>query len=236
MTKQERMILTEEQMALDKYADERRKVSDGLYAGMQKFSFRDNLIEGLFGGLLIGAVFIVAGNTLKKSQLPLQDKNPFVIEQKDSAQQMPHPTLTILTIATLAGLLFAYVKSNVVSSEQNYERAHKMACNVLKSYFEKSLQNYEQKDISFRAMRAAALVINNMPEEKLEYLRALASSGLTYDIHGQFSINPDNINAAEKIISNYINRRPQIKENIIQIMNGENLKTYVLTGIKQRTK
>lgn len=237
MTKQEKKILNEEQVAMDNYAAERRKMSDDLYQVINTQNRHTNLAQGLIGGLLVGLLCSFVSHSVAKTPCAaMYDVNYQTVTYNNKPQpHKPYSTLTMMVVAILVGLAYTYTK-NQISNPRNHHLANQLASDAFKNYFEKTFAGYNNKHMPFRTMHAAALVINNIPQEKLEYLRALARSGITYDNDGNFIIEQPNINAASKIITTYIRKNPELEKNILRIMNDEKITTYIINGIKQNTK
>jgi hypothetical protein len=139
--------------------------------------------------------------------------------------------VSILLMLGVAGI------KTLTDKKRNHNRADTLAQNVMNSYFEGPLMNYKgESETKFRNVRAAALVINNMPESELNRLRALALDSLECDELGHYSVRNHAIASAAQIISNFIAYNPELGYNVLRIMRGEEPTTYFLTSIQQKTR
>ncbi len=236
MTKQDRTFFREEKLALKNYAKERRKTSNDLHIYIKQILFRDRMAGSLIFGLILGIFFGGLNFGIRTLKIRNFDKNDLIktqIQHKILEKKRAFSTMIIVDIFVLLILSITLEDCREVLSKDFNNTAKRLARGYFKKIFE---QEHCTKETADRAKHAAALIINNMPKEKLEYMRALALSGLSYDAQGYFEIDGTAIEAARAIISEHLDAHPEIQCAVNQIMNNEKIQTYVLNVMNQRTK
>lgn len=236
MTQQDKALFREKKLALNNYAKERRKTSDNLHKCIKQILFRDKMFGGLLFGLLLGVFFggINFGiGTLKIKKLNKTYSVNTPLTHKLQEKKRAFSTMMIIDICVLLILSICLEDCRDVLSHD----FHNTARELTKGYFQKIFEQENcTKEMAERAKHAAALIINNMPKEKLDYMRALAIVGLSYDHDGHFQIEADAVAAAQEIVSEHLNAHPEIRCAVNQIMNNEKIQTYVFNVMNQKTK
>ena len=236
MTQQEKKLSHEEKLVLKKYAKERRKISDDLHTYMKQMLCRDKLGAGLIFGLFLGTIF--GGSNLGIGALKIRklNRNDLIkteLQHKLLKKKLTFSTMMIVTICVLL-ILSCSLEGCRDLDEKDFRP---LATQLAKGYFKRVFdQEHCTKEMDNRAKHAAALIINNMPKDKLEYLRTLAIAGLSYDQNGHFQIEAEAIEEAQEIISEHLDTHPEIQHVVSQIMNNEKIQTYVLNVINEKTK
>lgn len=235
MPRQTMDILTEEEIAYNSFLDERNKMSNDFARIMNKQTRKEHFIEGALGGTILGLLFgFIAGQTV--GRVPEHDANGRVIEYKYNGHKAMDAMWKTVAVSILLMLGVAGIKT-LTDKKRNHNRADTLAQNVMNSYFKGPLMNYKgETETKFHNVRAAALVINNMPESELNRLRALALDSLECDELGHYSVHNHAIASAAQIISNFIAYNPELGYNVLRIMRGEEPTTYFLTSIQQKTR
>lgn len=225
----------EQRKALNKYSDERKKLSKVFVRTMNKQTRKDHLIEGSVGGIVIGLLFgFIVGQT--SGRVPHRDATGRVVEYKYDGKKTLDATLKALAGAVLLMLGLTEVKI-IIDKNRNQTWADTLANDTMKKYFDLPLKNYKtDNDTPVRNIQAAALIISNMPQSELDRLRAFATNALVCNDYGLYSVQNDAITAASRIISNFIDYNPQIGYNVLRIMRGEEPTAYFLTSTQQKTR
>ena len=235
MTKQEETLFHEEKLAMRKYAKERRKISDDLYIHMPRIQCRDRLIGGLIFGGILG--IILGGLNFGIGALKIRnlDRNDFI---KTPIQYKLLQKKLVFSTTMIVDILILFILSCCIEDCRTISYDFKKLAKKLSNGYFKQIFAQEQctKEEAKRAKRAAALIINNMPREKLEDMRILAIDGLSYGKEDYFEIDANTIEAAQKIVLEHLDAHPEIRYAVAQIMNNEKIQTYVLNGISQKTK
>ncbi|MBR4475591.1 MAG: hypothetical protein IKP05_02830 [Alphaproteobacteria bacterium] len=141
--------------------------------------------------------------------------------------------MIIVDILLLLILSIRFEECREILSKDFQGAAKQLAKGYFKKIFE---QEHCTKEIAQRAKHAAALIVNTLPQEKLDYMRALAVAGLSYDPKGRFQIDTEAVEAAQEVISAHLDAHPEIQIAVNQIMNNEKIQTYVLGVGNQKTK
>jgi len=236
MTQQDRTLLREEKLALNNYAKERRKTSDNLHVHIKQILCRDKMVGGLIFGLILGIILGGANfgiGTLKIKKLNKNDLIKTQLQHKLLEKKLAFSTMMIVDIFVLLILSICLEDCREVLSKDFQSAAKQLAKGYFKKIFE---QENCTREVAERAKHAAALIVNNMPKEKLDYMRTLAVAGLSYDPKGRFQIDAEAVEAAQEIISKHLDAHPEIKLAVNQIMNNEKIQTYVLNVMNQKTK
>ena len=228
-------IKEQEYYAISNYTEQRDMLSKSFVKKMNRQSLKDNLAGGLIGGTIIGVMFgAMAGQNM--ARVPVREENGHVVEYRFDANQFAKPLLTILSASILLSLILSGAKT-ISSNKQNQGIASNLSDNTYKRYFQEPLKKFSNNTSTiFQSMRAAVLIINNLPETERNRLQMLAKSGLTQDKNGKYSINDQAIETASHIISNFIQYNEEIGYNIVRIMHGEDPTTSFLTNQKQKIK
>ena len=229
-------IKTEEDFALDKYAAERDKLSGEICKTATKRARLFNMASYVGGSAVLGLMMGILFITTHSNKL-VRDKEGHVVEYKAVRGKLAETTLLLIATILVASLAFSEL-TTCLDKKANRLSALKLANNTFKDIFGKSLQSYmPDEHVHMRTVRAAALILNNMPEVELNRLRALAMSGLNCDANGKYSISSESITTASHIISNFIGYNPELGYNIVRIMRGDEPTTYFLPSLmKQKTK
>ena len=227
MPKQTQNIFTEEEIAFNAFLDERDKMSNDFVRVMNKQTSRLNLIEGLAGGAIFGLIFgLLAGQTL--GRVPARDEQGHVIEYKTNNNKALNIALKTIAATILIALGAVGIKT-IEDKKRNQIWSDKLASDTLNKYFNSSLKNYQANNLkTSHSVRAAALIINNLPESELNRLRALALDGIDINEHGYYTVRDSSVKTAAAIISNFINYNPEIGYNVLRIMRGDDPTTYFL--------
>jgi len=236
MTKQDRTLFREEKLALKNYANERRKTSDDLQIHIKQILCRDKMVGSFIFGLLLGMFFGGLNFGVGALKIRKYNQNDLIktpLQRKLLEKKLAFSTMMIVDIFVLLILSIGVEDCREILSKDFQNTAKKLAKGYFKQIFE---QEQCTKEIADRAKHAAALIINNMPKEKLDCMRMLAMAGLSYDTEGYFEIDGAAIEAAQAIISEHLDAHPEIQHAVNQIMNNEKIQTYVLNVINQRTK
>lgn len=236
MTQQTKTLSREEKQVLKNYAKERRKTSDDLHTYMKQMLCRDKLGAGLIFGLFLGVIFggLNFGiGTLKIRSFDKQNLIKTELQHKQLKKKRTFSTVMIIDVLVLF-ILSCSLEGCRDVDEKDFRP---LASQLAKGYFQKIFeQDKYTKEMANRAKHAAALIINNMPKDKIKDMRSLAIYGLSYDHDGHFQIEADAIEIAKEIISEHLEQHPEIKHAVDQIMNNEKIQTYVLNIVKQKTK
>lgn len=229
-------IKTEEDFALDKYAAERDKLSGEICETATKRARSLNIASYVGSSAVLSLMMGILFITTHSNKL-VRDKEGHVVEYKAVRGKSAETTLLLIATILVASLAFAELRT-YLDKKVNRLSALKLANNTFKNIFSNSLQAYMQDEhIHTRAVRATALILNNMAETELNRLRALAMSGLDCDINGKYSISSESITTASQIVSNFIKYNPELGYNIVRIMRGDEPTTYFLPSLmKQKTK
>ena len=236
MTQQDKNLFREEKLALNNYAEERRKTSNDLHFHIKQILCREKIAGSFIFGLLLGAFFGGINFGIGALKIKKLDKNDLIktsIQHKQLEKKRTFSTMMLVDFFVLIILSVGIEDCRDVLSQNFHNMATKLSCNYFKQIFGQEKCTKETAD---RAKHAAALIINNMPKEKLEYMRALAIAGLSCDIDGRFKISIAAIEAAQTIISEHLDANPEIQNAVNQIMNDKKIKTYVLNVVNQRMK
>ena len=239
MPKRNKYILTEEQAAIKNYRDEEQKTSDMIAKPLRRQIRIDNLTGGLVAGLAIGTIVgALAGDP--RSRTPVYDDNNQIVSYNFNENKLADFVLKSITIATATALIIAGIKTKF-DKKNNKFNIEKMAGGLMDQYFYMALREFDPivnaplKESFLVYTRATALIINNMPETELNRIRSFISSEIKYAANGQPVISLDDlkpygktIDTVATIISNYINHNPELKENVLAILNGDKPKTYFL--------
>lgn len=196
--------------------------------------YQASLVEGIVGGLLMGAIFgTLAVNTIARTPSYNKDtlKAVMKLDKNELSRSMRWViTATVLTCLSLFGArIISYRKQNKLMSSQ-------LAAEVLDKYFSKPLATFGTRDMPLRVACATALIINNMSEQEIEKLRTLATTSLFSDRYEGFSLDNKNTDAASKIIFDCIRKTPELEYSVGCIMRGSEPKTYFITNATQKTR
>lgn len=230
MPKKNMTIPSEEQLAINIYDKECKKLSDKFAKIMNNHSLKENIIEGLIGGAIAGALIgFIFSET--KATTPTQGNNKQFVEYHFDKSQLTETMLVAISIAVLVGLGMAGIKT-ASDKIRNACWAEDLTKDTFKRYFKKTLQNYvAEDDKPERYVRAAVFIINNMSERELGFLRIMALDELARDQHGYFNIPQSAIDNVSAMISDYVYKHPEISNNILRIMRGENPTTFFMPGL-----
>jgi hypothetical protein len=222
--------------AIAKYDDELRKVSQPLVRGMNKYTTRHYVLEGLIGGVSVGLAFgLWAGATVGRT--PVRDAAGHVIEYKTDNKKALDAMLKTLVPVILA-MLFAYGTKTVEERKRNKKIANIFTEDIFYRCFNKPLRAYMTKGrLPISIANAAAIIINNMPYSKLVQLRSLTRGALSANPDGSCTIRNDAINAASDIISDVLACNLELGYNVLRIMRGDEPRTYFLGNLRtQKTR
>ena len=211
MQTEKNKLRAEQIMALNTYKHERKKIADTFFTGMQKQTQRDNIISCAIGGAALGAVFIilVAGTIARDlSYNPKTHKT----ETRFNKNVFTQSTLRIIAACVL-GCLGAFGVKTAKSKKQNRITSIKMANDILKKYFDKTLAPLSTENMPLRAATATALIMNNMHEHDINKLRTLATDSMFTDNNGNHVLYDDCINIASQIISDYMRTKNSKNEH-----------------------
>ena len=240
MPKQNTPILTDEEIAIKKYKDTKAKASETIYTQMNKQIRSDNIKGGLLGGLALG---IIAGALIgdSKTRVPVYDSNNQVVDYTFNPEQLSLFMLKAVALAVIATMTAAAIKTKVDIKKNRLATSEKVE-SIFKKYFDDSLSKFDPigrippKYENIRYTRAAALVLNNMPETEVDRLHAFVTSGLVKDSDGKYVLQEKYVDTAAHIISNYISYNPELKSVISYTLLGNEPKTYFLNSLNQKTK
>ena len=232
MLKPNQNIKKEEQIALDNYIAERKKLSDEMCQKISKSTHIENVFGGLASGAILGLVFgLLFSSTVGKK--PVFDENKHVIEYKTDYKELSKSLLIAIATMLSASLAFAELKT-YMDAKTTHIWTSEVSNDIFKRMFNKSLQQYVvDEKVQTRAACAAALILNNMPPAKLETLRELAMKSFITHINGDLSINDTYVEKASNVISDYINMNTELGYNILRIMRGDEPSTYFLPGLQK---
>lgn len=239
MPKQNTKTLTDEQMAIRKYYTERKKASDIICKQMNKQIRSDNIKGGLLGGAALGIVVgALIGDT--HARVPIYNTKENVVEYSFDANKLCGIVLQSITIALIATLAVTQIKTKS-DIDKNHFKIDKKIKDLYTKYFNKSIKSIGTlgSDVPCPYVvytRAAALIINNMPESEIARLRAFATSCLIRDKDGNYTIQDKYIDTAAQIISNFINYNPALKNGVQDVLRGDHPQTYFLTQTIQNTR
>ncbi|MBO4625872.1 MAG: hypothetical protein J5679_01175 [Alphaproteobacteria bacterium] len=236
MTQQKRNLSREEKQALNNYAKERRRTSNYLCTYISRILCRDRMIQGFVIGLFVGGVFGGLNFGIGASKIRHYHRDNLIktqLQQKQIEKKLAFSTMMIVTMFALLMTLHSFKGCREIETYDLQTVARKLT----QIYFKKIFgQEQDSKEMANRAKHAAALIITNMPNDDLEYMRVLAIAGLSYDKTGRFVIDADKIEVAQDFVIEYLETHPEIQRAVIQIMNNEKIQTYVLSTAKQKTK
>lgn len=227
-------LRTEENVAFDTYKNERKKIADIFYADLQRKSRKTSLIAGAGGGILLGLIFatlIIDTTARNLSYNPNTKKTETRLDKNILLHQIPR----IIAITILCAIGTFGIKT-IKNNKQNRIDSLKMANEILKKYFDKTLSPLDAQNMPLRATTAAALILNNMNEHDVHKLHTLAADSIFTDNNGHYVLYNDCINIASQMISGYINKNPDLAYNVMRIMRGEEPKTYFVSNQSQKTR
>ena len=233
MAKQKTNLIAEQTTAMDKYEQQRDVIADVFCKKMNKRTITGNMSMGFTKGVLVGGVFAILLSYFN-AKLSEYNEMAHVTHAKSGNNHTKHMIVCMIAIVTLASLIESGL-TTVKECNQNKDHANKLANDTIKRYFERPLSKYNpDTNTTFRATRAAAIIISNMPTHELQQLQDLAKTGLveTNDVFVRNSA----IAEASTLISDYLNSQPALEKIVSQIMNGQDPKTYILTNATQRVK
>jgi len=240
MPTKNKFIATEEQSAMKNYRNESNKITNEICKRINKKIRSNNLVNGLMGGLAVGIIFgALAGDS--RSRKPEYDTNNTIINYTFDANVLAKFMLESLSVAVAIALVIATIKTQS-DKKKNQFNIEIMSRGLLDQYFDKSLSEFDMTNtrlphVSYLVYtRAAALVINNMPEPELNRIHAFIKSEITMATDGQpITTTPSDAkpygkttNTVAQIISNHINYNPELKENVLAILHGDKPTTYFL--------
>ena len=236
MIKQEETLFHKKKPKLDRYTTELRKTSNDLRTHMKPTLYRDKLNASLLSGLFLSVILGGINFGVRALQIRSFDKQNLIkteLQRKLLEKKRAFSTIIIVDILILFSLSRTLESCRDLESKDFSINASKLAKDYFKKIF---VQEDCTKEMAVRARQAAKLIINNMPKEKLEYMRALAIDRLSYDKEGCFIIDPTAIEIAQAIVSEHLDQHPEIKNAVNQIMQENTPQTYVLNVAKQKTK
>ena len=233
LTETER-INKEEKAAIAKYKIERKKISDAFFTDMKKRTIHEGLISGTIGGALFAFILttLVVSTTARRVSC---DKDTHTTKSTLDKNALSKSMPWVIMISIFC-CLWVFGNHVTYGTSQDRITASKMAIQVFKQYFDSSLSSMGSKDMPLRAACAAALIINNMSEQDIAKLRTMAIISLGTNENGNYIIDKSNISIASKMISDYLDKNPELAHNVIRIMRGEQPTTYFITNATQRTR
>lgn len=232
--KTELTTATSETRAMEFYSTQKNNMANVFRKKMNKKTISEHTGLGLVKGVLVGGILGIIFDNVNNMNLYKPDPDTHTNSQKSENNRIKHPILIIITIMTLLSL----IESGILAAKEchdNKERADKLTNNTFKDYFEPVLRHYsKENDTPFRSTRAAALIINNMPEHELEQLHTYAIKGLVET--EEMFIRNSAIAEASMLIGDYLKCNPALNKLVQQIMNGEEIKTYILDNNMQNVR
>jgi len=227
-------IATSETQAMEFYAAQKRQMSDALRKKINKKTITGHVGFGLAKGIIVGGILGFLFSQVNRANLTEVGKAKYTSQSKSDDNRMKHSTLYIIAIMTLLSLVESGIFT-IKECRENGERANKLANDTFKEYFKLSLSEYANgSNTPFRSTRAAALIINNMPEHELQQLHNLAIRGLVEadDVFIRNSAIAD----ATILIADFLKCNPTLNKLVGQIMNGEEVKTYIVGKTMQNQR
>ncbi|MBO7642856.1 MAG: hypothetical protein J6S74_01845 [Alphaproteobacteria bacterium] len=216
---------TRETRAMEFYSSQKNKMADVFRKKMNKKTIAENMGLGLVKGVLVGGILGIILANINDVNFRKFGTDTHT-QQKNTNNQIKHPILILITIMTLLSL----IESGIFVAKEchdNNERADKLTNNTFKGYFEPVLRHYSKgNDTPFRSTRAAALIINNMPKHELQQLHDYAIKGLVET--DEMFIRNSAIAEASMLINDYLQCNPALNKLVQKIMNGEEIKTYII--------
>ena len=217
--------ITSETRAINFYSAQKKAMADVFREKMNKKTISGHIGLGLAKGVLVGGVLGIIFANVNDLNLYKSGTDNYTVPQKNN-NRIKHPILAIITIVTMLSL----IESGIFATKEcrnNNARADRLTSNTFKDYFEPVLRHYcKGNDAPFRSTRAAALIINNMPEHELQQLHDFAIKGLVET--DEMFIRNSAIAEASMLINDYLQCKPALNKLVQQIMNGEEIKTYII--------
>lgn len=225
---------TSETHAMEFYSNQKKIMADVFRQKMNKKTITGHISLGLAKGILVGGILGIIFANINDMNLYKSGTNYYATSHKSDNNRIKHPILVLITIMTMLSLIESSFFATK-ESRNNNERASKLANNTFKSYFEPVLRHYSKgNDTPFRSTRAAALIINNMPEHELQQLHDYAIKGLVEA--DEMFIRNSAIADASLLINDYLQCNPELNKLVGQIMNGEEVKTYIVGKTMQNQR
>jgi len=222
-----------ETRAMEFYSTQKNKMADVFRKKMNKKTISEHISVGLAKGILVGGILGIIFANINDMNFRKSGTDTHT-QQKNTNNQIKHPILILITIMTLLSL----IESGIFTTKEcrdNNERADKLTNNTFKGYFEPVLRHYGKgNDTPFRSTRAAALIINNMPKHELQQLHDYAIKGLVET--NEMFIRNSAIAEASMLINDYLQCNPALNKLVQQIMNGEEIKTYIIGNGMQNVR
>ena len=229
-------FITSEDIAFNKYYTQRNKLSKKMLKHMNKLSRKEHLSRGLISATIAGVVFSVVPNKAKANVTQQSDNNDQIIEYKVGNKTMNATMFHTLSLALLVGLGISGVKMVSVNTK-NRDQCETLVNDTLERYFAQPLKYYiKDPQMRFRTLRAIAFIINNMPQSDIARLHSLAISELSRDSHGHYFVKDHAVDQASKIISEFIDQNPEVGYNIVRIMHGVVVKTFMLPMVARKIR
>ena len=239
MPKRNKHILNEEQAAIKRYKEEEKIISGSICKQMDKTIRKENLMGGLVYGLATGIIFgALAGDN--QARQPVYDDAKTIINYEFDANKLADFVLKSIAVAVIAALAIAEFKTRF-NIKRNTSNIQKMSDGLLEQYFNTALRRFDplpntSLEMSYLVyMRAAALIINNMPDTELNRIHKLIKSDINnvtngHQVKSVFDLKGygQTTDTVAQIISNHINYNPELKENVLAILHGNKPKTYFL--------
>ena len=232
----ETKFVTSEDIAFNKYYTQRNKLSKKMLKHMNKMSRKEHLSRGLISATIAGVVFSVMPDKAKANVPQQSDANGKIIEYKVGNKLMNATMFHTLTLALLIGLGISGVKIVSVNTK-NRDQCENLANDTLERYFAKPLKYYiKDPQMRFRTSRAIAFIVNNMPASDIARLHSLAVSELSRDSNGHYFVKDTAVTQASQIISEFIDQNPDVGYNIVRIMHGVVVKTFMLPLVARKIR
>ena len=231
MSEAEKNLLQENTQAMDKYEMQKYSLANVFLKKMNKRTITGNMSVGFSKGVLVGGVLalLFAHFNINTTEYTHPGN---AVHAKKTDHHTKRMSLYILAVVVLASLAESGVMT-IKDCNKNKENANKLAKDTFKNMFDRPLSQYGQPaDAPFRSTRAAALIINNMPTPELQQLRHLAITGLVET--DEMFIRNSCISEASTLIADYLKCNPALDKMVSQIMNGENVNTYVLSNMQHQ--
>ena len=225
--------ITSETHAMEFYSTQKKIMADVFRQKMNKKTITGHISLGLAKGILVGGILGIIFANINDMNFRKFGTDTHT-QQKNTNNQIKHPILIFITIMTLLSL----IESGIFTTKEcrdNNERADKLTNNTFKGYFEPVLRHYsKENNTPFRSTRAAALIINNMPKHELQQLHDYAIKGLVET--NEMFIRNSAIADASLLINDYLQCNPELNKLVGQIMNGEEVKTYIVGKTMQNQR